>query len=698
MSDFYSQPVSGAFITSRLQVFDIARPGGSLTRVIAVSAEESGYWIIGYAIIVSMIFVAVAKLATSLILANFPLESRGNQYVMLVSFYNANSPTTAITQTAEYVWHALFSCRREGKHAVDWPTVRSGLCLAALCVLMIGGSAAAKFLVSGNQLIVRRAARANPDTMFFPNLQVAPASDAYTLMQPVRAAAAFQALGRVAAAQARIKKAVHVRSEATTTADGPSLSFWWDYSLTGADMGLQRAPRLTFSVSGQCHTRYDWLNTTQPERDIYENFNDPRTRDDASVDEEKIRPAWVNIVPGPDALNRSRTNRGYEFTMNPNTSHRKSNFSNTDDVWYLTEPNPEYTPPNGTVVAFPPVRYQVRRGRPPLHCWQNDTWALNGFAVHDVRRLGELPGLQLAEFIRVTLFRTEFATPTPIALGNLLGFAALESSLYGLPNTRSFSAQYANTTRDLERLVQISFAASREVVRNLVLLYSSLADRTEVTNVIAGADGRVPRDAADFILESQDVAAMSVVTLVVTPCVCALLWLIVLIRSNMDYGGAKASNVGVVSRHNLRAIALQASQLYRYLDEELSGGGLRWSGRTSMAPFIKELPKENAEQPLALASGRSPFIQPKLVRIDSGGGADAPLLATSSNGKNASTSDVRDEAAAPRPWWARLAFWSSGEHTPDHRYEIKMTKEWNPTEVRSDGNHLTFDDVLKDLA
>lgn len=693
--DFYNQPVAGAFATSRLQWFDIARPDGSLTKVIAVSSVESGYWIIGYAIIVSMIFVAVAKLATSLILANFPLESRGNQYVMLVSFYNANSPTTAISQTAEYIWHALFSCRRGDKHAVDWPTVRSGLCLASVCALMIGGSAAAKFLVSGNRLIVRRAARANPDTMFFPNGWDT-TSDAYTLVQPVRAAAAFQALGRAAAAKARIEKAVHVRSEATTTADGPSLSFWWDYSLTGADMGLQRAPGLTFSVSGQCHTRYDWLNTTLPDRDIYANFNDPRTRDDASVDEEKIRPAWVNFARGPDALNRSRINRGYEFTMNPNTSHRKSNFSNTDDIWYLTEPNPEYTPPNGTVVAFPPMRYQVRRGRPPLHCWQNDTWALNGFAVHDVQRLREIPGLQLAEFIRDMLFPIEFAVPTPISLGNLLGFAALESSLYGLPNLRSFSAQYANTTRDLERLVHISFVASREVVRNLVLLYSSLADRTEVPNLIAGADGRVPRDAADFILESQDVAAMSVVTLIVTPCVCALLWLIVLIRGNMAYGGAKASNEGVVSRHNLRAIALQASQLYRYLDEELSGGGLRWSGRTSMAPFIKELPEESADQPLALASGRSPFIQPKLVRID-GNGADAPLLASPSNGKNESMGKIQEELPAPRPWWARLAFWNSRDHTLDHRYEIKMTKEWNPTERRSDGNHLTFDDVLKDL-
>jgi hypothetical protein len=55
-------------------------------------------------------------------------------------------------------------------------------------------------------------------------------------------------------------------------------------------------------------------------------------------------------------------------------------------------------------------------------------------------------------------------------------------------------------------------------MRNLVALYSALVDGTDAPNTVAGTDGRVPRDAADFIFESQDVAAVSVVTLIAAPC------------------------------------------------------------------------------------------------------------------------------------------------------------------------------------
>lgn len=79
--------------------------------------------------------------------------------------------------------------------------------------------------------------------------------------------------------------------------------------------------------------------------------------------------------------------------------------------------------------------------------------------------------------------------------------------------------------------------------------------------------------------------------LLIAPSVCVLHWLVVLICGKMNYGGTKATDEGTVSRYNLHANALQASQPYRSLDEEVSKAGPRWSGRTSMAPFITDLPK-----------------------------------------------------------------------------------------------------------
>jgi len=692
----YYNDITKGFIVSRTQWFDIARqPDGRLTKVITVTSEESGYWIIAYAILVSMIFVAITKLVTSLVLTTFPLESRGNQYAMLVSFYNANSPTTAVSQTASYIRHALFNCRRGPRWAVDWPTVRSGLCLALLSLLMIGGSAAAKFLVSGKQLIVRRAARANPGAIFYPNLQSSTSNNNYILVQPVRAAAAYQALGRVSAAKAKIEQSVHVSSEATNTTDGPSLLFRWDYSVTGEDMGLQRAPHLTYSVSGQCQTRYDWLNTTLPNVDWYENFApDPTMFDTASVDDERELPGWISILPKGNEANMSKINRGFEFAMVPNTSHRKSNFSNPDDIWYMTEENPKFGPSNATA-KIKETQYQVRRGRPPLHCWQNDTWSMNGYTVYHVDRLADIPGLQLSTFIQVRVFRREFSSPIIMQVANLLGYSALESSLYSVANARMFSAQYANATRDLERLIQIGYVSTREVVRNLVLLYGSLADRADVSNLAKGPDGKVPSDTADFILESQNVAAMSVLTLIITPSVCVLLWIIVLFRGVTAHGRAKATNDGKVSQHNFRAIALQASQLYRYLDELANNGRPRWSGRTSMTPFIRDLPvREKTGE-----DGESPFVQPKLVRLDDPVENDnAPLLPTAADEKTPSAASIPTQPASPTIW-SKLMFWRKPETPNARRYEIVMTRRWNPTEGREDGgkNHLTFEDVLKDL-
>ena len=87
----------------------------------------------------------------------------------------------------------------------------------------------------------------------------------------------------------------------------------------------------------------------------------------------------------------------------------------------------------------------------------------------------------------------------------------------------------------------------------------------------AAVNGSVLDENADFILESRDVAAFSVPTLLSVSIVRILLWSIILIRGKPNYGMTKAKNTGKLSRHNLRATSLQAAQLYRYLDEHISG-------------------------------------------------------------------------------------------------------------------------------
>ena len=656
--DSYSEP---AFLTSRTQWFQIARPDGRLTTVIAVSSEESKYWIVAYGILVGMNFAAIAKLATSLVLASFPLGGSGNLCAMLVSFCNANSPTTAIIQIAQYIRHVLFPYRRRNGRAVDWPTVRSGLCLVFLSLSMVGSWATAKFLVSGNTLIVRRAARVK---IFYPSPACPGSLDQFVEVQSVRTAAALQAVSRVSTAKEMMSEGVHTSFTITNTTDGPSLSFRWDYSLTGMDMGLLEAPNLKYSVSGQCDTRYNWLDTTQPNRDIYLNFGDRMLADEANFDEGD-RPPWVSVFPRSRALALSKTNHGYEFSMTPKTVYRASSYSNPDDIWYMTEENPGFSNETGLVV-WP---YRVRRGRPSLHCWQNDTWSMNGITVYSVDNLKDIPGLQLSTFLRDTVFPREFAVPPIVPISNHLGYAALESSTYVSPNEGYISAQFASAAGDLGRLAGVSFVWSREVVRDLLSVSSLFAVQTIV-----------PIEAAEFIAESPNVAALSVLTLVTTPSVCVLLWLIVLICGKMGYGRAKAPNYRVVSRYHLSTTTLAP----RYYEEVSSNGRPKWSRRTSMTPFIKVLPEPDDTNDQSCS-----FIQPKLVRLNDDDSVQDENAQQTTNEKDHVASFTQSQGDQPeRSFWSKLMFWKMPETPKAHRYEIAMTRQWIPTEGRQRGKHL----------
>jgi len=94
--DFYNLPVSGT-VALGYRWFDLPRNNTDYTpaKVIAVSAAEAKYWIVAYTVLVTLIFAGVARLAVDLVLAFLPIDS-DNRLVMLVAFYNSNTPSTAV--------------------------------------------------------------------------------------------------------------------------------------------------------------------------------------------------------------------------------------------------------------------------------------------------------------------------------------------------------------------------------------------------------------------------------------------------------------------------------------------------------------------------------------------------------------------------------------------------------------------------
>ena len=197
-------------------------------------------------------------------------------------------------------------------------------------------------------------------------------------------------------------------------------------------------------------------------------------------------------------------------------------------------------------------------------------------------------------------------------IARILGTSSLVSSIYWDAPSRMFTADMASLQEDFTKLVSVSFIYSREVARNTVSLYPALKGKG--LKNLAEVNGAVPYDYSDIILDSSEVAALSVKVLVVTPTVCVFVWILVLIRRFLIRPEAipMSENSGS-ARLNINTIGLQATQLYRCLDEEVSGQR-KWSGRLSMTPYIKEVEDDRSSgqrQP-----EKDAFVLPKLIQLE----------------------------------------------------------------------------------
>ncbi|KAF8534978.1 hypothetical protein BDD12DRAFT_808943 [Trichophaea hybrida] len=533
--DFYDTPFGDAYRLQKYPTFLIARDKGwfkdSYTSVITVSASESIIWVIVYTIILIFTLKQFTQLIMDFVLTFGNLRGRGN----------SESQLTDTSLIVEY-------------------------------------------------LVVRPTARANPGMIYYPNVTKLSDDDISQFIQPLRTIALKQAVRRREAMKIKLRRNVAIVPVWNQNSDGPTLELSYNYTITGEDLGLQLVHLLRYTVHGKCETRYDWLNHTDSEVDdiygLWGNFSPSAYRlTTVPVASEARYPPYLQIIPRSGiSTAASKTTNGYEFAIVPFTSHRISTHRNTKDPWYFTENN---TADTDRYTKLSNASYQIQRGRPPMFCWQKDTYSLGKHEVSDVVDLPKLPGLHLSPFLRDFVFPVELAEPPIVQIANNLGYDSTSSPTD--INRKVINASYGNSEEDLTRLIQISYVSSREIVRNTVLLYPSLAHEAGISNAAVDDTGKVPYEYADFVLDSKEVVALSFPALISIPFVCTVFWLIVLIRIN--YGVALAKNTGPLSWHNLRHVALQATQLYRCLDE-LINGERKWSGRTAKKPFIRDIVKD----------------------------------------------------------------------------------------------------------
>ncbi|KAF8244534.1 hypothetical protein K440DRAFT_13587 [Wilcoxina mikolae CBS 423.85] len=629
--DFYDTPASeNIYITDRYRWFTIPQNSTPpIPRLIVpVSQRESVIWVVTYTILVGFVFAAMTRLMAGLVLAYFTLGRSGTRHAMLVAFINTvNNPSTAAKVMFDYFTQSLSSSRRKGKHATDWSALGGSLLLFGMAGAMVSGGIITKYLLGGQALVVFNSAPVNPAAIFYPvgienydarNLSdIAP--EAFRSLKRVRNAAIYQAIGRQEAAKGQLDKRVTVNTTKTFGNHGMEVRFEYHYNLTGFEMGIRDAPELLYAVSGHCSTAYDGVvqvdnsslaNSTRAFIDRYPYFGDAADANAVVLLEDQFTAPFASVDTDTDTAGLKNNVRygGYRFSITPHTAYRFSHSPNDNDTWYQTEKNPNIgkTWPQN----YP---YRVKRFRPPLHCTQNDTYSHGGVTVNHVTKLNTLPKLKMSFFLRNIVFGREFGSPIFLLLTSNANYDALESSTYFDANQRGFDAQYASIEADLKRLVYIAFTYSREVVRNTVLLYPTL-NNEGLKNVAQNGTDRVPDAYADIFLDTREVAALDVRVMVATPSVMIILWLLVFVWSKMTSPKANVINHGFRSRHTMRGTALKAVQLYRYLDEEISGTR-KWSGRLSETPYIRDLDDEeedcgsnargNAEAPLLGQQGVS---------------------------------------------------------------------------------------------
>ncbi|RFU31708.1 hypothetical protein B7463_g4637, partial [Scytalidium lignicola] len=285
------------------------------------------------------------------------------------------------------------------------------------------------------------------------------------------------------------------------------------YNVTGLDFGLQNYPDLLLSVEGSCVTEYGWWAGASNDFSLYPGvfveeyflFNDPNRTQYVSLYDGGPRAFFFANPPGPS----NPTNVTWAAAIS--SVNRTSWFPSTDP-WYQTGPNPFY---NNSISGIAP--YMVIPQRPVLSCWENDVWSYNGH-TGSITELHTNPEFNLPIGL-TTIFADSLGTPMIYLLGTYLQVSALKSSVTALKNI--LDASSSSIYSDLERLVYASYIATINCLTETTLFPPAEGFPNEVV-----LNGSLLDGTADFVIYGDDIATLSVRTLIITPVVTVGLWIL----------------------------------------------------------------------------------------------------------------------------------------------------------------------------
>ncbi|KAF8467168.1 hypothetical protein BDZ91DRAFT_848448 [Kalaharituber pfeilii] len=526
-------------------------PGGG-KNAIAVPRSQEIYITSLYTILVTAIFAAWWITITIGVRYLSPKRLMNQYPIAVVATWKITEPVQASIVMLKCCYDILTAYWIASKSIppaqLEFPwinfTITIVILLAAIGTVL-GGVVAGVILPS--RFVIGNAAPANPYTVFFMNLDLYLRSEQsamkglqlFQLRGPASRAIATVDSGSL---QQQLTKSVLFEQIETPPPDDrsqeTSYTMTYTITMTGHEMGLQHASDLTVRLNGTCKFMYEWVyddilgNSSQPPSPVWTLWPNDELYKPSNLSWKypaQVPMAWFltpelreGVRPMPQPIS--------QFVVLPILWDLETDFG-SNDPWYYTH---HLSGDDHPVIDL---------RRPPLQCWEMQTWSYRGWigTLVDVRE-HKVPNLDLSDGATRVLEKffdwknseSRMGSPLLCFLGTLLQPLALES-FSRMEEPGELDANIASASADIKRLVYGAHVMAKELFRSTVIDYGKWLSqggdlvKNHSYNALRMDDGQPFPGNGDFVIYTESAATLRLEDMVAIPVVLTVSWLVVIL-------------------------------------------------------------------------------------------------------------------------------------------------------------------------
>ena len=625
--DTFNDPPRETYL--KWQRFTIPDKNGNVRTALAMSKSSSDLFIALYTILIGMIFTAAWNILISLVILFLaPTKMNRTTYITVIAVWGASDPFFAVVLMLQHSALVFWGVLKK-LHPIEmtWRAFWFDICIL-ICVLGTFAGGLVVGLVFPERFILGNVAPVNPYTVFYPII-----STNATPVETLRGATqydhlmAIRAISSVDFAERQIKQDSGVTLEFPNFK--PTTGSWaenedpynitYSYEVSGFSMGLQHLAKLSVRVNGSCSFKPHWYeeprleDSTETWFEEYSLFPLDEIRNYAALNQSEKANSWYAYTPLQRlSLPASQTFPVvYNTTLPTNQQTGVSYYgiipitglapsvSQGSDPWYSTQPI--------TNKRLVDLSWEVKTGRPPLLCIQEDKWLYGDWTgtLGDLFSKDNGPSqVTVPEGIKQIL-NQYFANPTVARIGQALNASALKCATRVLQETSAIDAEFCGAKWDMERLVLAAYVGTRDVFRNTALVGASSNANGLKSSTVANAlqtNGTLNYPGlGDFNMSTSSVQAVHFGYLIAVPAILVTLTIIVAaLKAGRRLKTASTNPSGRFDNYTNLVNGLQVTQIYRMVDQLLAerapeGHPIKtqahWKNQLNDFPFVVPNPK-----------------------------------------------------------------------------------------------------------